>query len=73
MRRAANGGFVSSSWHDLLGICGLFGRDEGLRYALALAEGVAGIGRWCRGHGVDAWFPRGVLGVRTGEWQGGVC
>jgi glycine/D-amino acid oxidase-like deaminating enzyme len=67
-----NGGFVSSSWHDLPAICGLFGREEGLRYALALAEEVAGIGRWCAEHGVDAWFHHeGVLGVRTGPWQEG--
>ena len=67
-----NGGFVSSSWHDLPAICGLFGRDEGLRYALALADEVAGIGRWCREHGIDAWFHHeGMLGVRTGRWQEG--
>jgi glycine/D-amino acid oxidase-like deaminating enzyme len=65
-----NGGFVSASWHDLAAICGLFGKDEGVRYARALAEEVAGIGRWCRDHGVDAWFHHeGLLGVRTGTWQ----
>jgi glycine/D-amino acid oxidase-like deaminating enzyme len=67
-----NGGFVSSSWHDLPGLCGLFGEAEGGRYALALADEVDGIGRWCERHGVDAWYHReGVLGVRTGAWQEG--
>lgn len=67
-----NGGFFSSSWHDLPAIVGLFGRDEGVRYALALADEVAEVGRWCAANGVDAWYHReGVLGVRTGTWQEG--
>lgn len=67
-----NGGFFSSSWHDLPAIVGLFGRDEGVRYALALADEVAEVGRWCAANDVDAWYHReGVLGVRTGTWQEG--
>lgn len=67
-----NGGFFSSSWHDLPAFVGLFGRDEGVRYALALADEVAYAERWCADHGVDAWFHReGVLGVRTRAWQEG--
>lgn len=67
-----NGGFFSSSWHDLPAIVGLFGRDEGVRYALALADEVTEVGRWCAANEVDAWFHReGVLGVRTGTWQEG--
>lgn len=67
-----NGGFFSSSWHDLPAIVGLFGRDEGVRYALALADEVAEAERWCVANGVDAWFHRaGVLGARTGPWQEG--
>ena len=65
-----NGGFFSSSWHDLPAIVGLFGREEGARYALALADEVAEVGRWCEANAVGAWFHReGVLGVRTGTWQ----
>ncbi|HEX5950366.1 MAG TPA: FAD-dependent oxidoreductase [Actinomycetota bacterium] len=65
-----NGGFFSSSWHDLPAIVELFGRDEGVRYALALADEVTDVGRWCAENGVDAWYRRkGVLGVRTGTWQ----
>ena len=67
-----NGGFFSSSWHDLPGLCGLFGEEQGARYALALADEIGAAERWCEEHGVDAWFhPSGVLGVRTGSWQEG--
>ncbi len=67
-----NGGFVSSSWHDLPAICGLFGREEGRRYALALADEVAAVGRFCEEHGIQAWFHHeGLLAVRTGPWQTG--
>jgi glycine/D-amino acid oxidase-like deaminating enzyme len=67
-----NGGFLSSSWHDLPALCGLFGREEGVRYALALADEVTEAERWCAEHDVDAWFHReGVLGARTGTWQEG--
>lgn len=67
-----NGGFLSSSWHDLAALCGLFGREEGVRYALALADEVSEAERWCAEHDVDAWFHReGVLGARTGLWQEG--
>jgi glycine/D-amino acid oxidase-like deaminating enzyme len=65
-----NGGFLSSSWHDLPGLCGLYGEEEGGRYALALADEIGETGRWCADHGVDAWFhDEGVLGVRTTRWQ----
>lgn len=67
-----NGGFVSSSWHDLPAICGLFGREEGRRYALALSNEVVEVGRFCREHGIEAWFHHeGLLAVRTGSWQAG--
>lgn len=67
-----NGGFFSSSWHDLPAFVGLFGRDEAKRYALALAEEVTELERWCATNDADVWFHReGVLGVRTGAWQGG--
>ncbi len=69
-----NGGFFSSSWHDLPAIVGLFGRDEGARYALALGDEIAEAERWCDETGVDAWYRRGgVLGVRTGAWQEGLA
>ena len=68
-----NGGFFSSSWWDLAGLMGLFGPQEGLRYATAVSDEVEAAERWCADHGVDAWYHReGVLGARTGAWQGGV-
>ena len=68
-----NGGFFSSSWWDLEGLTGLFGRAEGLRYATAVSDEVESAERWCAEHGVEAGYHReGVLGVRTGAWQEGV-
>jgi glycine/D-amino acid oxidase-like deaminating enzyme len=67
-----NGGFFSSSWHDIEGLSGLFGEGEGIRYARALADEVGEVGAWCLRHEIDAWFHHeGVLGVRTGSWQDG--
>lgn len=68
-----NGGFVSPSWWDLEGLCRLFGRDEGIRYATVVADAVTQIGSWLQAHHVDAWYHHdGVLGARAGDWQGGV-
>jgi glycine/D-amino acid oxidase-like deaminating enzyme len=67
-----NGGFFSSSWHEVRELCGLFGIPEGLRYATALADEVGAVGDWLERHGVDAWFHHeGVMGIRTGAWQEG--
>lgn len=67
-----NGGFFSSSWWDLPGLCGLYGRDGGIRYARLIADQVGEVGRWLSSNGVDAWFHHdGVLGARTGTWQQG--
>jgi glycine/D-amino acid oxidase-like deaminating enzyme len=64
-----NGGFLSSSWWDLPGLCSLFG-DDGVRYATLVADQVSDVGRWLSEHGIDAWFHHdGVLGARTGSWQ----
>ena len=68
-----NGGFFSSSWWDLAGLTGLFGEDEGLRYATAVSDEVEAAERWCTEHGVDAWYHReGVLGARSDAWQEGL-
>jgi glycine/D-amino acid oxidase-like deaminating enzyme len=67
-----NGGFVSASWHDLEALIGLFGPDEGVRYALAQADGVHEVGRFAADHGIDCWFHAdGNLGALTGTWQDG--
>ncbi|HEY6567140.1 MAG TPA: FAD-dependent oxidoreductase [Actinomycetota bacterium] len=68
-----NGGFFSSSWWDVQGICALFGETEGIRYAHAVADTVGEVGVWLDEHDVDAWFHHdGILGIQTGEWQGGL-
>jgi glycine/D-amino acid oxidase-like deaminating enzyme len=65
-----NGGFVSSSWHDLDALISLFGHDEGIRYAQALADAVREIGRLAASLSIDCAFHReGVLGAATGAWQ----
>lgn len=65
-----NGGFFSSSWHDLDALVALFGESEGLRYARAVADAVADAGRFVKAHGIDCGFhEEGALGVRTGAWQ----
>jgi glycine/D-amino acid oxidase-like deaminating enzyme len=68
-----NGGFFSSSWWDLQALIGLYGEEEGLRYALALADAVAEAGTFCDEHAIDCWWHRdGTLGVRMGAWQDGI-
>jgi glycine/D-amino acid oxidase-like deaminating enzyme len=65
-----NGGFLSSSWHDLDGLCGIYGEAEGVRYASALADQIDEVGAWCARTRVDAWFHKdGVLAARAGAWQ----
>jgi glycine/D-amino acid oxidase-like deaminating enzyme len=65
-----NGGFLSSSWHDLEALCRLYGEEPGVAYARALADEVDDVGRWCGEHGVDAWYHQeGVLSARVGAWQ----
>ena len=67
-----NGGFFSSSWWDLPGLCRLFGQEDGIRYATRLADEIDAAGRWCERRRVDAWFHHeGALGARTGTWQEG--
>jgi glycine/D-amino acid oxidase-like deaminating enzyme len=65
-----NGGFFSSSWHDLDALVALYGDDEGLRYARALADAIGDAEAFTRAHGIDCWFHAGdVLGATAGEWQ----
>lgn len=67
-----NGGFVSSSWWDLAGIAGAFGREAGLAYAQLVADQVVWIGEWAARHGVACGYhAEGILGGEAGEWQRG--
>ena len=65
-----NGGFVSSSWHDIEALADIYGEREGVRYAVALASEIDAVGAWCARNGVDAWYHKdGVLAARAGGWQ----
>ena len=65
-----NGGFLSSSWHDIDALCRIYGDEDGGRYARALAAEVDDVGAWCARNRVDAWYHKGgVLGARAGQWQ----
>lgn len=67
-----NGGFVLGMWDELPGLVDLFGEQGALDVCRATASSVAAIGRWCRDHGVDAWFtPAGQMQVATTETQEG--
>jgi glycine/D-amino acid oxidase-like deaminating enzyme len=67
-----NGGFLSSSWHDIAALCRIYGDEGGGRYARALAAEVDEVGDWCGENGVDAWYHKdGVLAARAGAWQPG--
>ncbi len=67
-----NGGFLSSSWHDLDALAALFGDDEGLRYAQVLAASVGDVATFCDRYGIDAQVRHeGVMGVKSGTWQTG--
>jgi glycine/D-amino acid oxidase-like deaminating enzyme len=65
-----NGGFFSSSWHDLAGLVGQFGERDGLRYALALADAVHGAAAFVEANAIPcAFHVEGVLGAIAEEWQ----
>src|SRR5215471_10202940 len=51
-----NGGFVLSLWAKFGTLRKLLGADEALRLAHASTEAIAGIGAFCKEHGVDADF-----------------
>jgi len=66
----ANGGFLSSSWHDIEALCRFFGEDEGIRYASALAAQIGEVDAWCRRHDAHVELhAEGVVFLRAGEWE----
>ena len=65
-----NGGFFSSSWHDLEGLVGLFGEDDGLRYAQVLADSVHEAAAFVERHAIGcAFHVDGIMSVAAGGWQ----
>ena len=68
----ANGGFFSTSWLQLSGLCRTLGEEGGVTWAAALAEMVGELDEWIARHEarVDAHH-EGILYARAGEWQPG--
>ena len=64
-----NGGFCNVMWFSLPNMRERWGDAEALAVARAAEEAVVGIGEFCEGEGVDAWFrpgrlPAGLDGAR---------
>jgi len=68
----ANGGFFSPSWTDLSALCASLGEEDGVAYAVALADMVDELDGWIARHEarIDAYH-EGILCARAGEWQAG--
>src|SRR5881409_86695 len=67
-----NGGFVTGWWDELPALAQMYGEAGALECCREVAASVAGIGAWCDGHGVDAWYtPGGYLSVSTNTAQDG--
>ena len=68
----ANGGFFSSSWVSADELCRRFGDEAGLRWATALGDEVAELGRWCERHHARIDFHHeGIVYGNAGDWQDG--
>jgi glycine/D-amino acid oxidase-like deaminating enzyme len=67
-----NGGFLTGLWDALPALVRSFGEGPGLATAQAADPAPGWVGRWCRQHGVDAWFvPGGTLVVSSSPAQDG--
>jgi putative aminophosphonate oxidoreductase len=65
-----NGGFVLTWWSKFITLQKLCGTEEALRLAQASADAVAGIGKFCADHGIDAHYHRdGWLWAATNRAQ----
>jgi glycine/D-amino acid oxidase-like deaminating enzyme len=68
-----NGGFCNVMWFSLPNMRRRWGDEAALAVARASSEAVAGIGEFCDGQGVDAWFRRGgYLQVSAAPAQDGI-
>ncbi len=68
-----NGGFCNVMWFSLPNMRARWGDGPALAVAWAAQEAVEGVGSFCEGQGVDAWFRRGgYLQVSTASAQDGV-
>jgi len=68
----ANGGFFSTSWLQLSGLCRTLGEEGGVIWASTLADMVGELDEWIVRHDarVDAHH-EGILYARAGDWQAG--
>lgn len=67
-----NGGFVSTLWDELPNLWRMFGMARAVEIARASERGVRGIGAFCAGQEVDAWFrPAPTMYVATNQAQSG--
>jgi glycine/D-amino acid oxidase-like deaminating enzyme len=67
-----NGGFVSTLWDDLPTLRERVGDARALEVCRASEGAVRGIGAWCAGNGVDAWYVAApTLNVATSDAQVG--
>jgi glycine/D-amino acid oxidase-like deaminating enzyme len=65
-----NGGFCNAMWFSLPNMRTRWGDAAAMAVARAAQEAVAGVGSFCEGQGVDAWFRRGgYLQVSTAAAQ----
>ncbi len=67
-----NGGFCNVMWFSLPNMRGRWGEAGALAVARAAEAAARGIGEFCAGEGVDAWYtPGGYLQVSTAEAHDG--
>jgi len=68
-----NGGFCNVMWFSLPNMRRRWGDAGALAVARAAEKAAAGVGEFCAGEGVDAWYTRGgYLQVSTAEAHDGV-
>ncbi|HEX3733713.1 MAG TPA: FAD-binding oxidoreductase [Solirubrobacterales bacterium] len=68
-----NGGFCNAMWFQLASMRRRWGDEPALAVARAAQEAVEGIGAFCEGEGVDAWFRQaGYMQVSTAAAHDGV-
>jgi glycine/D-amino acid oxidase-like deaminating enzyme len=69
-----NGGFASGWWDELHGLTELYGVEGAVRLCREITASIDGIGKFCEGHGVDAWFKKaGYMFSATSTRQDRMC
>ena len=69
-----NGGFASGWWDELDNLVALYGADAAVRACRAIASSIDSIGKFCKAHGIDAWFKKsGYIYAATAAQHLAVC